>query len=254
MVALEGCVSAHYWGREISRLGHTLRLIAPAHVKPFVKREKNDIANAEAICEASQRPTVRFDAVKSKAQQTSAMVFKMRDLLVRHRTATINALRAHLSEIGFVAPKVPAHVARLRAIVEGGTNDLPASAQALCQRLLEVIGTLLNRISALDRDTREYAHQDGIARRLMTIPGIGPVIAAALEALTARIETFDRGRDFAAWLGAAALTVLKTRCQSKWKIRSLSTGSPERPHGPAGERFSHLARPLRSRDGSRHRS
>lgn len=200
VVALEGCASVHYWGREISRLGHTLRLIAPAHVKPFVKREKNDIADAEAICEAAQRPTVRFDAVKSEAQQTSAMVFKMRDLLVRHRTATINALRAHLSEIGFVAPKVPAHVARLRAIVEGGTNDLPASAQALCQRLLEVIGTLLNRISALDRDTREYAHQDGIARRLMTIPGIGPVIAAALEALTARIETFDRGRDFAAWL------------------------------------------------------
>ena len=201
VVAMEACASAHYWGREISRLGHEVRLIAPAYVKPFVKRQKNDMADAEAICEASQRPTMRFVAVKSEDRQASAMIFKARDLLVRHRTGTINALRGHLAEFGFVAPKGPAHVERLRVMVEDGTNDLPEPARALCQSLFEVICALSTRIGALDREIRERARRDGVAKRLMTIPGIGPVIATALEALAPPVETFDRGRDFAAWMG-----------------------------------------------------
>ncbi len=201
VVAMEACASAHYWGREISRLGHEVRLIAPAYVKPFVKRQKNDMADAEAICEASQRPTMRFVAVKSEDRQASAMIFKARDLLVRHRTGTINALRGHLAEFGFVAPKGPAHVERLRVMIEDGTNDLPEPARALCQSLLEVICGLSTRIGALDREIRERARRDGVAKRLMTIPGIGPVIATALEALAPPVETFDRGRDFAAWMG-----------------------------------------------------
>lgn len=201
VVAMEACASAHYWGREISRLGHEVRLIAPAYVKPYVKRQKNDMADAEAICEASQRPTMRFVAVKSEDRQASAMIFKARDLLVRHRTGTINALRGHLAEFGFVAPKGPAHVERLRVMIEDGTNDLPEPARALCQILLEVIRGLSTRIGALDREIRERARRDGVAKRLMTIPGIGPVIATALEALAPPVETFDRGRDFAAWMG-----------------------------------------------------
>ena len=103
---MEACASALYWGREISRLGHEVRLIPPTYVKPFVKRQKNDMVDAEAICEAAQRPTMRFVAIKSEYQQASAMIFKARDLLVRQRTATVNALRAHLAEFGLTAPKV----------------------------------------------------------------------------------------------------------------------------------------------------
>src|SRR6476659_10275344 len=112
-VAMEACGSAHYWGREIVKLGHTVRLIAPAYVKPFVKRQKNDAADAEAICEAAQRPTMRFVAVKSEAAQAAALVFRARDLLVRQRTQVINALRGHLTEFGVVVAKGPAHVDKL---------------------------------------------------------------------------------------------------------------------------------------------
>jgi len=201
VVAMEACASAHYWGREIRRLGHEVRLIAPAYVKPFVKRQKNDMADAEAVCEAAQRPTMRFVAVKSEAQQASAMIFRARDLLVRHRTATINALRAHLAEFGFIAPKGTAHVKRLQVMIEDTSNGMPEPARLLCQDLLEMIRIYSTRIGALDREVRERARQDDVAKRLMTIPGIGPLIATALQAMAPPIETFDRGRDFAAWMG-----------------------------------------------------
>src|SRR5436305_14079057 len=109
-VALEACASAHYWGREIAKLGHTVKLIAPAYVKPFVKRQKNDMADAEAICEAAQRPTMRFVAVKSEQAQAAAVVFRARDLLVGQRTQIINALRGHLAEYGLIAPQGPSHI------------------------------------------------------------------------------------------------------------------------------------------------
>jgi transposase len=125
VVAMEACASAHYWGREIGRLGHEVRLVAPTYVKPFVKRQKNDTADAEAICEAGGRPTMRFVAVESEAPQASAMIFKGRDLLVRKRTATIDALRGHLAEFGIIAPKGPAHVGRLQAAIEDEPNSLP---------------------------------------------------------------------------------------------------------------------------------
>src|SRR5919106_3733671 len=117
-VAMEACGSAHYWGREIAKLGHTVRLIAPAYVKPFVKRQKNDMADAEAICEAAQRPTMRFVAPKSEQAQAAALVFRARDLLVRQRTQAINALRGHLTEFGIVVAKGPAHVSQLVQAVE----------------------------------------------------------------------------------------------------------------------------------------
>ena len=121
VVAMEACASAHYWGRAISDLGHDIRLIPPAYVKPFVKRQKNDMADAEAIAEAAVRPTMRFVAVKSEEQQAAAMAYRTRDLLVRQRTQTINALRAHLAEQGIVALVGPAHFGRLAAVVEGST-------------------------------------------------------------------------------------------------------------------------------------
>jgi len=151
VVAMEACASAHYWGRETRRLGHEVRLIAPAYVKPFVKRQKNDMADAEAICEAAQRPTMRFVAVKSEAQQASAMIFKARDLLVRHRTATINALRAHLAEFGFIAPKGTAHVKRLQVMIEDTSNGMPVPARLLYQDLLEMIRIYSTRIGTISR-------------------------------------------------------------------------------------------------------
>jgi transposase len=199
VVAMEACASAHYWAREIARFGHATKLIAAHYVKPFVKRQKNDAADAEAICEAAMRPTMRFVAAKSQAQQASAVVFRARDLLVRQRTQIINALRGHLAEFGVVVAKGPAHVTKLLAVLE--EEKAPADCLLPLQCLASALETLNARIAALDAEIAERARQDDCARRLMTVPGIGPVIATAISALAPPAETFSKGRDFAAWLG-----------------------------------------------------
>jgi transposase len=200
VVALEACAGSHHWGRELKRLGHEVRLIAPAYVKPFVKRQKNDAADAEAICEAAQRPAMRFVAVKSEEQQASAMVFRGRDLLVGQRTQIINALRGHMAEHGWVAPKGPSHVARLAELLED-EGAVPPGARPVLKLLIEMVEELDRRIAELDREIARRAREDETARRLMTIPGIGPITATALTALAPPPESFARGRDFAAWLG-----------------------------------------------------
>jgi transposase len=201
VVAMEACAGSHHWGRQIEALGHQVRLIAPAYVKPFVKRQKNDAADAEAIAEAAARPTMRFVAVKSAEKQASGMVFRIRDLLVRQRTQTINALRGHLSEHGIVAPSGIYHVGRLSVEVESPHNGLPAAAIEMCKLLLQHIATFDEQIASLDRQIRQRARQEATVRRLMGVPGIGPICATALEALAPPPETFVKGRDFAAWLG-----------------------------------------------------
>src|SRR5215204_1331771 len=193
-VAMEACGSAHYWGREIAKLGHTVRLISPAYVKPFVKRQKNDMADAEAICEAAQRPTMRFVALKSANQQAAAVVFRTRDLLVRQRTQTINALRGHLAEFGIVVAKGPAHVPQLVRSVENPDEPLPEIARPILQILIDTLHRLDEQIAHLDREVAQRAKADETAHRLMTIPGIGPVTAVALTALSPAAQTFTRGR------------------------------------------------------------
>src|SRR5918998_1785570 len=136
LVAMEACASSHHWDRAIGELGHSVRLIPPAYVKPFVKRQKNDAADAEAICEAAQRPTMRFVAVKSEAAQANAVVFRARDLLVRQRTQAINALRGHLGEYGLVAAKGPSHVAKLVAHVEDTASGVPEAARPVLRMLV----------------------------------------------------------------------------------------------------------------------
>src|SRR5919107_1245851 len=218
-VAMEACGSAHYWGREIAKLGHTVRLIPPAYVKPFVKRQKNDAADSEAICEAAQRPTMRFVAPKSEQAQASALVFRARDLLVRQRTQIINALRGHLAEFGIVVAKGPAHVPHLVQAVEDEAEPIPEIARPILQMLVETLHRLDEKIAGLDQEVAQRAKENETARRLMTIPGVGPVTAVALAALAPPAETFKRGRDFAAWVG---LTPLQHSTGGKQKLGATS--------------------------------
>ena len=201
VVAMEACASAHFWGREIERLGHEVRLIPPAYVKPFVKRQKNDAADAEAICEAAQRPTMRFVAVKSEDSQAAAVIFRSRDLLVRQRTQLINALRGHIGEFGVVVPQGASQAGRLVAMVTDPEAPLPDAARSALHALVSALEKLEVEIRSLEAEITRRAREDETARRLMTIPGVGPLIATALVALAPPPATFRRGRDFAAWLG-----------------------------------------------------
>ena len=201
VVAMEACGGAHFWGREIGKLSHEVRLVPPAYVKPFVKRQKNDAADAEAICEAAQRPSMRFVPVKSEETQGAAMVFRVRELLVRQRTQAINALRGHLAEFGAVVPQGAANAARLVALVEDQDSGLPDDARGTLEVLVGTLAQLDAQIGKLDAEIARRAKENEVARRLMTVPGIGPLIATAIAVLAPPPETFRRGRDFAAWLG-----------------------------------------------------
>jgi transposase len=200
-VAMEACAGSHYWGREIERLGHEVELIAPAYVRPFVKRQKNDAADAEAICEAAQRPTMRFVGVKTEEMQAAAVLFRARDLLVRQRTQIINALRGHLTEFGIIGAKGRENALKLTKLVDDPETNLPASARSVLAMLVEQLGALDNRVARLDCEIIQRAKENKVMRRLMTIPGIGAVTAAAITALAPSAATFRRGRDFAAWIG-----------------------------------------------------
>lgn len=220
LVALEACGGAHHWARELLRMGHDVRLIPPAYVKPFVRRQKNDAADAEAICEAAQRPNMRFVTVKSEEQQASALVFRTRDLLVRQRTQTINAIRGHMAEYGWVAPKGPSWVAQLSELIDDeATTSLPQAAREMLRVMLGILEEFDRRIAELDKEIARRAREDEVARRLMTIPGIGPIAATAIAALAPAAATFKRGRDFAAWLG---LTPLQKSTGGKTKLGRTS--------------------------------
>ena len=183
-------------GARFRDLGHEVRLIPPAYVKPFVKRQKNDAADAEAICEAASRPTMRFVAVKTEEQQARAMLFRTRDLLVRQRTQLINALRGHLAEHGVVAPQGPANVKVLAEAIEDATTSLPLLVVELSRVFLEQIDGLSKKIAELEKVTLHEAARGATTRRLQTMPGVGPITAMAIETFAPPMAVFKRGRDF----------------------------------------------------------
>jgi transposase len=201
LVVMEACGSAHYWAREIGRLGHEVKLIAAQYVRPFVKRQKNDATDAEAIVIAAQRPEMRFVEPKSADQQSRAILFRARERLVHQRTELVNALRACLYEYGHVVPQGRKHFKRIEEILDGLNSDLPALMLEECRDLLKQIAEKTARIDERTAKIKALSAEADTARRLQTIPGVGPLTAMAIEAFAPQMENFRRGRDFAAWLG-----------------------------------------------------
>src|SRR6056297_215502 len=201
IVAMEACATSHHWGRVAQRHGHEVRLVPAAYVKPFVKRQKNDRADAEAIAEAALRPTMRFVAVKSAETQGRAVAFRTHQCLVRQRTQLINALRGHLAEFGLVAPKGPASLKVLENALEDEATDLPSPVREMGTIYLDQIARLTEVIEHLADELEAASKTDAQLRRLCTIPGIGPVTAGAVSAFAPALDTFNSGRNFAAWLG-----------------------------------------------------
>lgn len=198
-VGVEASRAAHYWGRELQKLGHDVKIMSPNYVKPYVKRNKNDAADAEAICEAMARPSMRFVPVKSEEQQAALLQHRVRDVLIRQRTQTVNALRSHLAEFGIIAPQGLWNVRKLIGYAECG--NLPGPARASLMYLIENLAALDQRIREIEKDIRAWHRANETSRRLETIPGVGPLIASAVVATIPDLSTFKKGRDFAAWIG-----------------------------------------------------
>ena len=201
LVGMEACGTAHHWARELMKLGHTVKLMPPAYVKPYVKRGKTDAADAEAIAEAVTRPTMRFVAVKSVEQQAVLMLHKVRELFVRQRTMLINALRGHLAEFGIIAAQGPAGVKKIIVQFHAEQASLPELARSALRRLIDQIGEVDAEIRKSEKEIIVWCKTDVAARRLITIPGIGPITASMISAAVPDPSQFRSGRQFAAWLG-----------------------------------------------------
>ena len=202
LIGIEACASAHYWGRELTKLGHTVKLMAAQFVIPYRKRGKNDANDAEAICEAVGRPNMHFVAIKSEEQQSVLMVHRARTLVVANRTAQVNQIRGLLGEFGLVVPKGVARLRReLPGILEDAANGLPALAREVLAGLLDQFHELDVRVTAYDRQIRVLAEASEPARRLMQIEAIGPQTATALVASMGDPHVFNSGRGYAASLG-----------------------------------------------------
>jgi transposase len=202
LVGMEACATAHYWARELTKLGHQVRLMPAKDVKAYVKRNKNDAADAEAICEAVRRPTMRFVGIKSAEQQGRLMQHRTRDLLLRQRTQVINALRAHLAELGIVAAQGREGLKELLEIIAGkGDEHLPIDARASLIVLAAQLQALQTMIGAIERRIMAQHRANEASKRVATIPGIGVLGASAITATVSDPSAFRSGRDFAAWIG-----------------------------------------------------
>jgi transposase len=202
LVGIEACAASHHWSRQLQALGHTVRLMPPAYVKPYVKRQKNDAADAEAICEAVTRANMRFVATKTPEQQSCLMLHRTRHLFIRQQTAVINAIRAHLAEFGIVAPVGRNGVEQLLNIVADLRDErLPDVARRCVGSLGAQLRMLKAQILEFDRQIMAWHRSNTISKRLDDIPGVGPALATALVASVADPTAFRSGRDFSAWIG-----------------------------------------------------
>jgi transposase len=203
LIGMEACASAHHWARELRKLGHDVKLIPPAYVKAYVRRQKNDAADAAAICEAVTRPSMRFVPIKSPEQQAALAVHRTRDLLIGQRTQLINALRAHLAELGLVAEQGRDGFAKLVAIIsdESKMQSLPSALRQTLQVVLDQLNALQSQIGALERQIQAQHKASEVSRRLETVPSIGVIGATAIAATITDPSAFRSGRDLAAWIG-----------------------------------------------------
>jgi len=202
LVGIEACATSHYWAREIAKFGHEVRLMPAQYVKPYVKRQKNDMADAEAIAEAVTRPTMRFVAPKPPQEQSAMMLHKVRLMLIRQLVMLTNAIRAHMAEFGIAAPVGRIGVDRLLKVIEDGTDErLPAAARQCLQMLVAQFSLVKQQILENDRQVLGLARSTELGRRLMEVPGIGPLVASALIACVPDPSVFRCGRNMAAWMG-----------------------------------------------------
>src|SRR5919199_1390875 len=201
LVGMEACATAHYWARELTALGHTVKLMPPAYVKAYVKRNKNDAADAEAICEAVTRPSIRFVPVKDAEQQSVLMLHRVRSLLVRQRTMLANAFRAHMAEFGIIAPQGLQHVEDLTKIIAHQGERLPELARSILQTVVDQLNDTMSRTREVETRLAKWHRQSPLSQLLATIPGIGIMGASVIAATIVDPSLFKSGREFAAWLG-----------------------------------------------------
>lgn len=202
LIGMEACGSAHYWARKLIALGHTVKLMAPQFVKPYVKSNKNDARDAEAICEAVSRPNMRFVPIKNAEQQAVLSIHRAREGFVKARTAQGNQIRGLLSEFGITIPQGIAHVyKRVPEILEDGENGLPGNMRHLIQRLADNLKETDNQVIALEREIKQWHTANESSRELAEVSGIGPLTASALAATVGDAKNFNRGSQMAAWLG-----------------------------------------------------
>jgi transposase len=201
LVGLEACGSAHHWARELIKLGHDARLMPPAYVKAYVRRQKNDAADAAAICEAVSRPSMRFVPLRSLENQAALMHHRVREMLVAQRTQVLNALRGHLAEIGVIAPQGPKNARDLARLIAADDDALPPVVRAALAPLVRQLDRLDDEIRLADDAIKTMAKANDNARRLMSIPGIGPVTASAIAASVQDVSSFSGSREFSAYLG-----------------------------------------------------
>jgi transposase len=202
LIGMEACGSAHYWARKLEGFGHTVKLIAPQFVKPYVKTNKNDAADAEAICEAVARPNMRFVPIKNVEQQAVLSLHRVRQGFVKARTAQANQIRGLLGEFGIIIPQGITNIAkRVPELIEDASNDLPGSFRLLVQRLMDHLNELDKQVDELEVQIKAWHRESAASCKLEKIPGIGPITASALVASIGNAKNFDDGRQLAAWLG-----------------------------------------------------
>ena len=202
LVGMEACATSHQWARELKKLGHDVRLMPPSYVKAYVKRGKNDAADAAAICEAVRRPSMRYVPIKSTEQQSALMLHRARDLLIRQRTQLINAIRAHLAELGLVAQKGREGLQQLmRTAADADDEALPSDARFACQAIAAQLQAVQMQIAGLDKRMHQAHRANPASKRLETIPGFGVIVSTAVVATMTDPKAFKTGREFAAWIG-----------------------------------------------------